>query len=364
MAAITQKCATTVSILALASLPGDRGLFQPTPSHPDFKSGTGYVKRTINGEACHGVDWDGTTGVDSVFREKGPRSGRIWREFREWNTAEGRGDLARSGNKACELLLKHFGPYHPETSDALQGQRKLEDERRQVEAKLDAQFPATVRRAAHEYLGPHLSLAVRLPPFAPTLGISTLALPEGSTIQAAIPSPEYVGGGSFTQSEIVLRNFMLASRVLTAMESVEDFAKEVVEKADPIESQLQMLEVRSSLLRLPPIPGEGQPADMDHIYFGAMICRHRAIVVGILLADAGFDVEVVRGTVERDGHSGRHLFVFAPDGGILEPSADGPDFWRDAVTATEDNGKLSIKVKSGAVYRFEHRVPLKATTPL
>lgn len=360
MADLTQKCATTVSILALASLPGDRGAFEPTPLHDDFKVARGYVRRVVNGEVCHGVDWDGFRGVDSVFRENGRRSRLVWDEFRSWTQAKSRCEISEAGTKACELLLKHYGPYHEDTAEALKLRRKIERERDALIDQLDSQYPPAVRIAAREYLGPTISLSVKLPSVPPAPSLTEPgAKSDFALFQSSPPIPDFAVGGPFSKAESVLREFMNGGEPASPFQSVELFAREILERVQPLESELQIVDLKEALFRLPAIPGESQPADMDRIHYGALICRHRSIVVGLLLADAGFDVEIVRGTVEFEGHTGYHLFVYAPERGILEPSADGPEFWKEAIAAAEDKGKLTIKVKSGAVYGFEHRVPLR-----
>lgn len=354
-------CASTISALALATIPGDRESFEPTPDHKDFRNATGYLTRTIGNERCHALDWDGRPGVDSILREGGRRSGALWREFREWRALHHEGTLREAGTKACETLLKHFGPYDRRTAEALAAKRRVHGERLRILKELDERYPASVRCAAREYLVPQVALAINAPSFPSVLGISNPAI--GGASSNRVPrdiSFESEAFGSLSRAEHVLREHMGLESDRYVACSVEDFAKEVLAQIRPVENELDMLDVQEGLMRLPSIPGEGEPADMDRIPFGSLICRHRAVVVAILLADGGFDVEVVRGTVEQEGRSGGHLFVYAASEGILEPSADGPEFWRAVVAASEEEGKIALKVQSGGTYRFEHRTRVTA----
>lgn len=361
MFSLSNKCSTLASLFALATLPGDRSEYRSTPDHEDFKNASGYIKRVIDGEVCHAVDWNGTPGIDTIFREHGHRSHRIWRDYREWSQAQTGSDLTLAGNKACELLLKHFGPYHKETSDALEARRAVERERDQLEHRLEKEYPAAVRAAARDFFAPMMTLSVKPPPF-PTLLIVDDSTPREGRSLGGLPDfgDPWLPEGNAISAEAVLRAYLRTEAKLNDSVSVEHFAREVFEKTKSFESDIQILEVKETLMRLPPIPGEGSPADMDRLQYGALICRHRAVVVSVLLSDAGYDIELVQGVVERGIHQGLHLFVFAPGKGILEPSADGPDFWREPVSVTEREGKLAITVKNGVVYKFDHRTPMTA----
>lgn len=361
MATLSSKCATTASLLALATLPSHHTLTDPPITHEDFASARGYIRRTIHGKIVHAVDWDGTPGIESIVRESGRRSEGLWKEFRAWRATNQNADSIEAGNMACSLLLKHFGPYHQATSDALSKRRALQREKTEATRSLESECPLALRVAARDYLSQHFGYLVKMPPPLPFLpgglasGVeeSTNSFPLDSRYERSVGSP-------FSGPESVLREFMLTNLFLTNATSLEDAAKSVLSKARAMEETIDMLDMSQAIMRLPPIPGERQPADMDLINYGALICRHRAVVVGVLLADAGFDVEVVEGSVGRDGNSGGHLFVYSAERGILEPSADGPNFWRRMVSATEENNALIITVDDGTTYRFGNRTPLRA----
>lgn len=352
-------CTSTLSALALATLPGDRELFQPTPFHEDFLSGSGYVRRIVDGETCHAIDWDGVPGVESIFREKGRRSELIWAEFRGWRRSHPESGLTEVGDKACQLLLKYFGPYHLKTAATLLARRMVAQEREQLLKNLDQEYPPSLRSAAREYLKPHIAMSSYSAPFPAAISNLSLNLGEVSASQG---NAEVDFGreplGSLSEAEQVLRRYIVSSGRYSALAFTEDVARDVLKSIQPIEDRLEILDITEGLIRLPPIPGEGTPTDIDHIHFGALICRHRAVVVAALLADAGFEVEVVHGSVTQEGRRGPHLFVYAPHEGILEPSADGPNYWRRVVSSSTEDGKLALKVKGDSTYRLEHRTPL------
>lgn len=355
------KCATTISLLALASLPGDRSLFDPPLPEGEFKTTKGYERRVVDGAICHVVDWDGAIGAEAIFRENGRRSTHLWREFRAWRAESHNNDLVENGNKACALLLKHFGPYDQATSDALASRRAMEKERSQVAKNLEKEVPLTLRSAARDYLAPQLAYTVKIPsplsyiaaPAQTALG--DISLSEKNLFNA--DRSEVIG--PFSPSEAVLREYVEGFQGPVDSTSLEHAAKSIIDRALPLETRLDLLDVQLLVSRLPPIPGERSPADMDLIHYGSLICRHRAVIVGVLLADAGFDVEIVEGTVSRDSHTGGHLFVFSKTDGILEPSADGPQFWRKTATVGHDGTRMSITVDGDTVYHFGNRTELR-----
>jgi hypothetical protein len=358
---LSTKCATTISLLALASLPGDRTLFDAPLDEANFKTTKGYERRVVDNVICHAVDWDGAIGAEAVFRENGHRSGRLWQDFRAWRKTTPSNDIVDNGNKACALLLKHFGPYDQATSEALANRRALEKERAQAARNLEKECPLSLRTAARDYLAPHLSYTIKIP--APPTHIAATVPPnltEAPTSEFNVLSPERtVIGGPFSPSATVLREYLAATQSFVDTTSIEAAARAILEKALPLESRLDLLDVKLMVPHLPPIPGEGHPADMDLIHYGALICRHRAVIVGVLLADAGFDVEIVEGYVSRDEYTGGHLFVFSKTAGILEPSADGPDFWRKTASVAHDGTHMSITVDGDTVYKFGNRTELR-----
>ena len=348
-----------VSILALATLPGDRALFDPPITHSDFSSSTGYIRRIVNGTVCHAVDWDGTKGVDTILRENGRRSGPLWHEFREWRRISEKSNLIDHGNKACELLLKHFGPYHEVTSQALTHQRNLARERASLAKLLDKEYPPAVRLAAREYSAPHFAYTLTFAsplnyvatPILSTVGdLSTPSTPKG----AEAP----IDPGVYSRSEHVLRDYLETNGPLKTINSLDEATKIILEKIKPLEEKLELLDIQLALSTLPSIPGEAHPTDLDLLEYGSLICRHRAVLVGLLLADAGFEVEIVEGVVSRGEHSGRHLFVYTQACGILEPSADGPDFWQKTIPGDTRETLGVLIVEGGAKYHFHHRTLL------
>lgn len=353
-------CASTISALALASLPGDRDAFRASPHHEDFNSASGYVIRDIDGERCHALDWDGLPGIESILREKGLRSHALWTQFRLWRSEHHDSSLRDAGTKACEVLIKVFGPYDRATAAALEARRSVSRERQKILSKLDQEYPAMLRCAAREYLAPEISLTLTLPTFPPILGVNlqSLGAPPTDQVHRDIVFESELFG-SVSRAEHVLRHYMTSASDPLQASSVGEFAKGVLDKIKPVEVELEMLEIQESLMRLPAIPGEGEPADMDQISFGSLICRHRAVVVGIVLADAGFNIEVVRGSIEQDGRRGGHLFLYSELEGILEPSSDGPEYWKEVVSVYYEGGAMLVQVKGGALYRLDHRTRLE-----
>lgn len=364
MAGFSTKCATTASLLALATLPGDRALFDAPITHEDFPSARGYLRRSVDGGVVHALDWDGNPGVEAILRENGRRSAGLWREFRAWHSSHGGAGVAEAGNTACALLCKHFGPYHHGTSEALSQRRSLERERTQAARTLEKECPLALRLAARDYLSRHFGYLVKIPtpyPFVAETLPNAVEVPTGVLSSETRYEPPL--GSIFSHSESVIREFMLTTPFLTNATSVEDAAKSVVAKITPLEENLDVLDITRAVFRLPQIPGERQPADIDLIEYGALICRHRAVVVAVLLADAGFDVEVVEGAVVREGFSGAHLFVYRDGKGILEPSADGPSYWRSTTSTSRENNALLITVEGDLTYRFGVRTPLRRPGP-
>lgn len=283
----------------------------------------------------------------------------MWSEFRQWRLSQPEASRREAGTKACEALLKYFGPYDIRTAEVLEAKRKVHREREKLLRKLDDEFPASLRSAAREYLGPQVSLVLNLPPLPSVLGVGSPYLtepPQNPLQREANFETEFLG--SMSKAEQVLRDYMVTASNRQPLTTLQELAKDIVDRIKPLESQLDVLDIQESLTRLPSIPGELEPADIDRIPFGFLICRHRAVVVGILLADAGFELEVVRGAVEQEGRRGEHLFIYAEGDGILEASSDGPDFWKEVASSSENDGKLAARVKGGSTYRFEHRTPL------
>jgi hypothetical protein len=360
MSSLSTKCSTVVSVLALASLPSDDVLRDAPLKHPDFKTSSGHIRRVINGTVCHGVDWDGTPGIDSILREQGRRSGPLWREFRERIAGTQERDLRNIGEMACSLLLKHFGPYHHATSEALQQRRLLEKERNEISRKLDAEFSPSLRQAAREYLAPQLAYALKTPPLTSFIAAS-LPSPEGDPLPNSLSTPtaETHELSSYAHSAKLLQEHVMKDAPFTYGADLEQAAKEILRRAEPLEINLDVLDVKLSLSRLPIIPGEEQPTDMDRLAYGSLICRHRAVIVGLLLADAGYDIRIVEGTLSRgSGFSGGHLFLYSPSEGILEPSADGPHFWQKTIVAKHQDKNLLILVEGDLTYNFKRQIPL------
>jgi hypothetical protein len=328
--------------------------------HPDFATASGYIRRVVAGEVIHAVDWDGRPGVESIFREGGRRSRDAWAEFRGWTRSESTHSLREAGVKACQVLLHHYGPYDAKTSEALDAKRAVRRERIELLKKLDGDFPASVRCAARDYLAPLLFAPLQMPSFPTTTSISALAFGGGSLLRQA-PGALKVdaqAAPSLAEAEDALRRHMELSPFTTTASNVDDYAREVLEKIKPIETRLDLLDVTEGLMRLPPIPGEREPADMDSLGYGHLICRHRAVIVALLLADAGYKVELVSGTVEQEGHQGGHLFVYSAEHGVLEASASGPEFWRNVESTIQEGATVILKVTDGAIYRCEHRTRL------
>lgn len=362
MSQLSSKCATAISILSLASLPGDRSLFDVPLPRGEFTSTQGYERKMIGDTVFHAVDWNGSSGAESVFRETGRRSGRTWREFRAWRTDSGNRDIIDNGNKACALLLKHFGPYDQATSDALTRRRAAEKERAELVKALEKECPLPLRTAARDYLAPQLAYALRGP--SPFTYIAAPILPSLvdplTTERSLFSSEKSEVTGPLSSSELVLRDYIGGNQHAIPPSTLENVAKSILDRALPLEEKIDLLDIQLAVARLPDIPGEETPADMDRIHYGSLICRHRAVIVALLLADAGFDVELVEGTVSRDGHSGGHLFIFCEQTGILEPSADGPDFWRSIEVVSLNGRSMAITVSGNTVYTFGHRTKMKS----
>ena len=362
MSSFSARCARTASLLALATLPNDRSLRDPTLKHDDFTAATGYIRRSVNGVICHGVDWDGTPGIEAVVRENGVRSAALFREFRSWRTSHNSSSLVEHGNQACAFLAKHFGPYDKATSEALQQRRELENNRAQLISNLEKEFPLAVRSAAHEHLSPQLAYSVRAPlaPLATFAPLTPRAIDLSANSFTATNSQEQPSPALFLRNEAILWEFIQSDKSLASLSSLEEAAKTILERCEAREKQIDGVDLALSLFRLPAIPGERKPADVDLIEYGALICRHRAVVVATLLAETGYQIELVEGTVTRHGHSGGHLFIYSEEAGILEPSAEGPEFWRKTVSIRDDSGQFSVLVDSETRYIFGHRTPMSS----
>lgn len=356
---LSLTCTSTLSALALATLPGDRAAFDETPTHADFKSASGHIQRVVDGEVIHAVDWDGRPGAESIFRERGRRSHKAWSEFREWSSRNPDTCLRAAGQQACEVLLNCFGPYDARTSEALEAKRSVQRERDALIRRLDGEYPAAVRCAAREYLAPHLLSSLHVPTFPISLSMGDLAFGDSSAFQFSSTLPSGPPTAlSAVQAEEVLRRHMQMDAFGTIGTPLDEYARGILDRVKPLEGELDVLDVTEAVMRLPVIPGEGEPADMDRIDYGRLICRHRAVIVGLLLADAGFKLELVSGTVQQDGHQGGHLFLYSSGVGVLEASASGPEFWRSVESAWREEHSLALKVNGGSIYRCHHRTKL------
>lgn len=362
MSTVTTKCATAASIFTLLSLPGDITPAEKPVFHPDFNTAIGYIRRDINSAPVHAVDWDGKPGVETVLRENGRHSRGFWRELRAWIATNPHANLETHGTRVCELLLRHFGPYDKATSEVLARRRELEQKRAQVAQSLDTAFPPTLRSAAREYLGGSISYtlaASAISPLAFDLPLFSHFDIKTNVVQrlddATIP------GFVLSRSEIVLREHLAGSSENSwpQTNSLEAVAKEIVDRARPFLTTLDEIDLALLSARLPPIPGEGSPSDLDLISYGHLICRHRAVIAAIPLALAGFDIELVSGTREVKGIPVAHLFVYSKELGVLEASSDGPDFWIKVKSSSGDPALPVLTMEDGSIYRFYHRTNLE-----
>jgi len=361
MPLLSSKCSTVASILALATLPGDDALRDTPIQHPDFIASAGHIRRVIDGAVCHGVDWDGLPGVDTIVREHGRRSGPLWREFRAWREQMGSPDLKLAGDIACALLTKHFGEYHEATAEALRQRRALQRERIELSRKLDAEFSPLLRRAAREYLSPQLAYSLKLP--TPDVFIAaSLSSPETHfppNLPPTVVSAGTTDTSSYVRSLMLLQDHQSKNFPLPSSTDLDDTAREILARVEPVENMLTVLDVKLALATLPPIPGEDRPADMDRLAYGSLICRHRAVIVGVLLAETGYDIRLVEGTVARGNlPGGGHLFLYSPTEGILEPSAEGPHFWQQPLKESVRDGIREILVEGDLLYTFNREVIL------
>lgn len=361
MPLLSSKCSTVASILALATLPGDEALRDAPIQDPDFIASSGHIRHVIDGAVCHGVDWDGLPGVDTIVREQGRRSGPLWREFRAWREQIGSPDLRLAGDMACALLTKHFGEYHEATAEALRQRRALQRERVELARNLDAEFSPPLRRAAREYLSPQLAYSLKLP--TPNVFIAaSLSSPETSLPPDPPPTVATAGttdSSSYVRSMMLLQDHQNKNLPLPSSTDLEHTAREILARVEPVESMLTTLDMKLSLVTLPPIPGEERPADVDRLAYGSLICRHRAVIIGVLLAETGYDIRLVEGTVTRGNlPGGGHLFLYSPTEGILEPSAEGPHFWQQPLTESVRGGIREILVEGDLLYKFTREVPL------
>lgn len=231
----------------------------------------------------------------------------------------------------------------------------------EISRKLDAEFSPPLRRAAREYLSPQFAYALKLPSpnsfIAASIPVPETPLnPETSPIVEENDSPHLT---SYTRSMMVLHEHVLKKSLLPTVTDLEHAAKEIITQIEPIENAIDLLDVRLSITALPHIPGEEFPADMDRLAYGSLICRHRAIIVGLLLADVGYDVRLVEGTIARNSlPGGGHLFLYSPTEGILEPSCDGPLFWQAVSSESRKDGKIETQVAGDLTYTFKRQIPL------
>jgi hypothetical protein len=361
MSPISTKCATAASLFALLSLPSDRRLPDKAISHPDFQGATGYIRRTIDAARVHAVDWDGKPGVETVLRENGRRSAAYWNDVREWNAKHPAESLEAYGTRVCELLLRHFGPYDEATSTVLGQRREIERRKAQLTRALDRLSPPAIRHAAHEYLGMTMTHFLLTPLPTPAFAGSVQAQPTEFgggrlTLYADLSRSEL----ALSTSETVLRECLTlsAGTELPTTKSLTSLAEEIVEKARPLEAALDELDQALWRVTLPPIPCETSPADPDLIPYGRLICRHRAVIAALPLAEAGFDVELVNGAREARGTSTPHLFVYSREVGVLEASADGPEFWIKVTGSSGDPALPVLEMSDGSRYRFYHRTKM------
>lgn len=363
MATLCTKCAAAASILALSSpaIPN-----QGENPYPEFSLATGYIRREVRGSQVHAVDWDHAPGVETILRENGPKSAGFWRQWREWRASFPNANLEAHGNRVCELLLRHFGPYDKKTSEALAQRRKLHQQRATAVQSLNTACPPYLRSAAWEYLGgPVAPLSLEPPTLA---GNGTTDAVEALSMPASMPFSGDFGGlltgdrstGVLSRGELILLAHAAGNPALNwpHRNSLEDVAKTVLASAQPLEKVVDDLDRALINTPLPAIPGEDSPADPDCIPYGRLICRHRAVIAAIPLALAGFKVELVNGWHEAAGTQEPHLFIYCRGVGVLEASSNGPTFWMKAKRSQEEPTAAALEMEDGSVYRFHCRTQL------
>jgi hypothetical protein len=358
MASLSTKCATAATVLTLFSPTVTELTEQYLTLPTDFLTATGYIRKEVTGSRLHGVDWDGVSGVETVVRENGHRTQGFWKEWREWCAKSPGADLETHGNRVCELVLRHFGPYDNQTAETLSQRRKLQQQRASVLKTLNTSCPLSLRNAAWEYLGGPLAPLTLIPP---TAGESS----EDTMISSTIPRSCALEGLTISHSplsrgELILRAHAEVNPDLRWQKatSLEEVANNILKSAQPFEKTLD--EIDEALLKtpLPSIPGEGSPADIDLIPYGRLICRHRAVIAAIPLALAGFNVELVRGAIEVGSAQEPHLFIYCEERGILEASSHGPVFWKRVTSSSESPSLPVFYTEEGSIYRVYQRTKL------
>jgi hypothetical protein len=348
-------------MLSLLAIPSDYPIAPQPLSHPDFSTSTGYICRAVNGAPVHAIDWNGEPGADSLLRENGPRSGPLWREFGKWRTHNPDAGLKAHGDEICRLLLHYFGPYDRLTAEALSKQRELQIQKMQVSAELNSLCPPQVVAAARDYLGiSTVPVILSHLPLLPTFGHQ---LPTPLAPKSPHQSSEALPEKLFARLEIQLRELLLgmpASHDLSRSSSLDEVARALLQNTQSFQNELDELDRELLNLVLPAIPGEHSPADLDLIPYGRLICRHRAVIAAVPLANAGFAVELVVGSREDKGVSVPHIFVFNEELGILEASSNGPHFWIGVATSTGSQEMPTLRMADGSTYQFHRRILLSS----
>ena len=355
---ISHRSLAAASVLALASLPVDRGLFRPACDVVPPPKPCGHERLPAEGGFCHLVDWDPWPGIDAIVHEQGIRTGPLWSEFRKWRREHRGVDIVTAGNKACELLTKHFGGFNETIAESLVQRRALETTKLLMQAKLDREYPPLVRIAARRFIqyGESSPNQLTASPNSHLLEPGEVSAQWSKTV--GMESVTLAPPSSTPHSEEIVREYMLKNPDLKRCSSIREVARNIVSEVASQESELEVMDESIRSILLPDIPGETYPADMDRLAFGSLVCRHRAVIVGVLLADAGYHVELVLGRVSRLSGSERHLFIYSDSAGILESSCEGPEFWKETISETKRNGKLSITIEGGLTYEFERRTTL------
>lgn len=358
MPTLTTKCAAAASILALSS---PAVTTQGEDPCPDFTTATGYTRRELGGSSIHGVDWDKAPGVETILRENGIRSTGFWRDWREWRAHSSTADLEAHGNRVCELILRHFGPYDKKTAEALGQRRKLQQQRATAVQSLNTSCPPYLRSAAWEYLG------------GPVTPDPLVVYKAGEQLASVVTYPSIslsceLGGvlaanhsaGALSSGEAILLAHVACNPALNwpQTNSLDDIANNILASARPFEKTIDDIDRALTNTRLPSIPGEESPADLDLIPYGRLICRHRAVIAAIPLALAGFKVELINGSREATGAQEPHLFVYCRGIGVLEASSDGPTFWIKTKGSAVDPTAAALEMEDGSIYRFHQRTEL------
>jgi hypothetical protein len=259
-------------------------------------------------------------------------------------------------------LLHYFGPYDELTAHVLASRRKLELRRIEIAKALHEACPEDVRDAAHEYLLEAFKCSAMGQPL--TRRVVTGGEEQSNQMPVVGGLPLGLLGvteTSFSASGFARLELLAPHREHSTVpyKSLEMIAQEVIDRARPFEAALEEIDVALSGMRLPEIPGEGYPAHINVIPHGRLICRHRAVIAVLPLAEAGFDVELVNGSREVGGVSVPHLFIYSREVGVLEPSANGPEFWIKVKHESSEPKLPVLEMQDGSRYHFAHRTKIR-----